>query len=306
MESIDVLAPAKVNLYLKIIRRRPDGYHELATLMQKVGLYDEIHLEKIPAGITLRCPDSDLPENGDNLVVRATRLFLDRFADRISDPSGIRIVLKKKIPVAAGLGGGSSDAASVLTGLRKLLEVDCTLEELLELGSRLGADVPLFISPIPAAWATGIGDELQRAVAISDYFVLLVNPGFSVSTHWVYENFRLTDNLQNDIIKHPASSNGAISDCDFLHRAILPTELYNDLELVTLARHKELRSLKERLVQLGAACAMMSGSGPTIFGLFSRENEKGAKECLARLRNDYDKVYLVDPLSVYKECTHLV
>ncbi|MDH4316990.1 MAG: 4-(cytidine 5'-diphospho)-2-C-methyl-D-erythritol kinase [Desulfobulbaceae bacterium] len=301
MESIDVLAPAKVNLYLKVIRRRPDGYHELATLMQKVGLYDEIHLEKIPAGITLRCPGSDLPENGENLVVRAARFFLDRFEDRISEPSGLRIVLKKNIPVAAGLGGGSSDAASVLIGLRKLLDVDCTLDELLELGSRLGADVPLFISPVPAAWATGIGDQLQAAVAISDYFVLLVNPGFSVSTQWVYKNFRLTDNKQDDIINDSASSRVTVSGCDFLSRAILPAELYNDLELVTLARHKELRSLKKRLVQLGAACAMMSGSGPTIFGLFSRENEKGAKECLAQLRGDYGKVYLVDPLSVYRE-----
>ncbi|MDH3348988.1 MAG: 4-(cytidine 5'-diphospho)-2-C-methyl-D-erythritol kinase [Desulfobulbaceae bacterium] len=302
MHSLNILAPAKINLFLKILSRRADGYHELVTLMQKVGLYDEIYLEKSAEGITLCCPDSDLPENENNIIFRAARLFLDRFADRITNANGVRIVLKKKIPVAAGLGGGSSDAAAILNGLKELFEVNCSLDELLQLGSELGADVPLFVSPMPAVWATGIGDKLQPAVSISDFFIILVNPGFSVSTQWVYENFRLTSDSHDDIIDHSTSSSDCVRVADEVaRRAILPTELYNDLELVTLDRYKKLGALKERLVQLGAVCSMMSGSGPTIFGLFSRESKREAEKCLDLLRCEYNKVYLVDPLNDHEE-----
>ncbi|MCF6187369.1 MAG: 4-(cytidine 5'-diphospho)-2-C-methyl-D-erythritol kinase, partial [Desulfobulbaceae bacterium] len=192
-KGIYIKAPAKINLYLRVIGRRPDGYHLLATLMQKLSLYDRLEIEKT-AGceVNLECPDSDLPVNDENIVLRAALLFHSSLQDRLPDNFGVRIILRKKIPVAAGLGGGSSDAAAMLIGLDRLFRTGCSKQELARLGLQLGADVPFFIYDRPVAWATGIGEELTEAQGLEDGSVLLVNPGFPVSTKWVYENLPLT------------------------------------------------------------------------------------------------------------------
>ena len=186
-------APAKINLFLGITGRRPDGYHTLDTLMHKVDLQDEIVLDGQPEGLSLRCPDSDLPEDRGNLVLRAAELFLATFGGRCRQPRpGVAITLRKNIPVAAGLGGGSSDAATTLLGLNEFLACGCPATELAELGLRLGADVPFFLDSAPAARAGGIGEVLQPVPPLRNCCVLLVNPGFPVSTQWAFQTFALT------------------------------------------------------------------------------------------------------------------
>jgi len=294
-QHLCLTAPAKINLYLKIIGRRPDGYHELNTLMQKLALYDELELALVPeSGIHLFCPGTDLPEDERNIVHRAARLFLER-TGRVDQ--GIRIVLKKNIPVAAGLGGGSSDAATVLTGLDSLLATGCRRDELADMGLGLGADVPLFIHDMAAAWATGIGEKLEVAVPLAGYRVLLVNPGIGVSTKWAYETFALTaagKKINLSCSQKEQSENDR--PVSFRKRLIKPDELVNDLETVTADKYSVINTIKQRLLAAGAVSAMMSGSGPTVFGLFSSDMYEQARLCSQELHKEYFQVYLVDPL----------
>lgn len=291
-----VRAPAKVNLYLRITSRRADGYHTLESLMQKVSLFDVLEMHRKEAGIELYCPDGTLPENSDNLVHKAAALFQETMADRInSSDSGVVITLHKKIPIAAGLGGGSSNAAAVLKGMQHLYGVQCTYPELVSMGLKLGADVPFFLNDSPACWATGIGERLCPAVGINDVALVLVNPGFAVSTKWVYQNFALTKseiNFNLTSSQAPAGRNGCLRD--FRDRAISCGDLFNDLEKVTAGKHKEITELKKLLLAEGAEAALMSGSGPTVFGLF--KNQDLANESCVRIKKIYAQTFMALPL----------
>ena len=287
-------APAKINLHLRIVGRREDGYHLLSTLMQKIDLADEVTLRP-GEGIVLRCPDSDLPEDETNLAWRAAELFRQTVGARLSGSFGVEITLKKRIPVAAGLGGGSSDAAAVLLGLDRLFGTSCTREELIGMGVRLGADVPFFVVPEEAAWASGIGEVLEPAPVLGETLVLLVNPGFSVSTRWAFETFALTapKNIFNLTSSQNKSRAQPGKNLDFSGERE-GGYLVNDLETVTITRYPEIQTIKERLVRGGAVGAMMSGSGATVFGLFPYALRKRAEVCYADLRQDYPLTYLVD------------
>ncbi|HHD63502.1 MAG TPA: 4-(cytidine 5'-diphospho)-2-C-methyl-D-erythritol kinase [Desulfobulbaceae bacterium] len=289
-------APAKINLYLRVIGRRPDGYHLLASLMQKLALFDRVEIERVPGLMTLDCPDSNLPHNQDNIALRAAHLFGDTFVERLPEDYGARIVLRKKIPIAAGLGGGSSDAAAVLVGLDKIFQTGCSKQELANLGVQLGADVPLFIYDWPVAWATGIGETLIEADGLNDASVLLVNPGFLVSTKWVYENLPLT--LEGKIfnLTNSNSNNAWRIENPFIGRSFSKSDLYNDLEQVTQNFFKEICMIKEQLTTGGASGALMSGSGPTVFAVFDRAHLKQANACYLRMRDMYRQTFLVKPL----------
>ncbi len=256
-QGLRLLAPAKINVFLHVLGRRPDGYHRLCSGMQKIGLYDELLLERIDAGIELHCPDGDTPENGDNLVVRAAALFGEHLAETgLGRPFGVRMVLTKRIPVAAGLGGGSSDAAATLLGLNALSGARLDARTLAGLGLRLGADVPFFLQPAPAALAQGIGEELSPVPPLAGYSIVLVNPGFALSTRWVYQNFDLTAIERKDTFQNFQNGlNGAVWS--------------NDLEQVAAGRYPVIGELKEAMRGHGAEASLMSGSGPTVFGLFS-------------------------------------
>jgi 4-diphosphocytidyl-2-C-methyl-D-erythritol kinase len=178
---ISRLSPAKVNLILKVLRKRPDGYHDLATLMQRISLYDEMSFARREEGISLHCDNDALPEDEGNIVYRAAQALLAR----CPAPAGIDITLKKRIPLAAGLGGGSSNAATTLTAVNELMGRPCNQQELLHIGARLGADVPFFIFG-RTAWAFGIGERLHAAPETPRFWFVLVNPGFSLSTKIVY------------------------------------------------------------------------------------------------------------------------
>lgn len=268
---LSMVAPAKINLHLKILRRRDDGYHELNTVMAKLQLADTVDLDERQAGIDLQCPESSLPEDERNLAYRAARQFFEKTGIN----GGVRIRLRKNIPVAAGLGGGSSDAAAVLRGMNELFGLPLSLEDLKKMGKHLGADVPFFMQAEACCQAAGIGEILEPVKLESGYTVLLVNPGFSVSTRWAYENFALTTPVNTYILGRGWRDNAT----DRLFSRHYLSGLTNDLESVTCVRYPEITSIKAQIKQNGALMALMSGSGPTVFGIF--DDQHAARQAAA-------------------------
>ena len=249
-----VFAPAKVNLCLHVTGRREDGYHDLATLMQRVDVQDRLEIA-ISRGdeVTVCCPQLVLSPGVENIAARAARLFLSY----IREDCSINVRIDKNIPAAAGMGGGSSNAASVLLALNDMLGVNLSLSELISLGVKIGADVPFFLYGKSAAWATGVGERLQPWPGLPLATFVLVNPGIEVSTAWVFKTLGLTCSRPiAKIPRFPVRTSGLVR------------LLYNDLEAVTCQRHPVITTIKERLVAGGAAGALMSGSGPTVFGVF--------------------------------------
>jgi len=258
MKSLTLKAPAKVNYRLDVLRRRPDGYHDLRMIMQRIDLCDEITiaLSHTP-GIRVACGRDGVPDGPGNITWRAANALLTLSGKE----TGIDIAITKNIPVAAGLGGGSSDAATVLLGVNELLELNLGIKRLMEIGVTLGADVPFFVFG-RTALAEGIGELLTPIDAAPPLWLVLVNPNIPVSTAWVYQSLRLT-----------GERIGANIPRFFKDVADVCAVLSNDLEAVTIERYPVIGEIKERLVAAGAAGALMSGSGPTVFGLFEGEEE---------------------------------
>ncbi len=295
LTKIRLQAPAKINLYLQVLGRRDDGYHLLATLMQKLDLNDFIEIEAVTGTISLHCPDSDLPCNSENIALRAAHLFFSTYENILPAGCGARIALYKRIPIAAGLGGGSSDAAAVLVGLDKLYQTGIPRDELAVIGLRLGADVPLFIYDWPVAWATGIGDRLMKSCGLQDESVLLVNPGFPVSTKLIYENLALTLEEKKINLKNSHSKDLLNMDNPFSDRSFQAGDVRNDLEKVTVSLFREIAGIKEQLLAGGASSSLMSGSGPTVFALFGRGSQELALTCCKKMQEVYEQVFLVQP-----------
>jgi 4-diphosphocytidyl-2-C-methyl-D-erythritol kinase len=255
------LAPAKINLSLHVLRKRPDGYHDLTSVMQKISFYDELTFSRSTVGITLSCPGTDLPTDEQNLVYRAASALF-RHAGYTG---GAEIVLKKKIPSAAGLGGGSSDAATTLMALNDLCSLNVSQSDLMKIGAKLGADVPFFVFG-QRAFATGIGDELQILPDDPRLHIVLINPAFELSTRKVYENLNLALTKKKNNYSIPR----------FYALGDVIRELHNDLEEVSFRMYPQLDAFKQLLLDEGALGALMSGSGPTLFGIFA--DEQTAKE----------------------------
>ncbi|MFH1102871.1 MAG: 4-(cytidine 5'-diphospho)-2-C-methyl-D-erythritol kinase [Pseudomonadota bacterium] len=255
-----LLSPAKINLFLQVVGKRPDGYHDLFTLMCPVGLYDTVTITFTGSGINAFCTDPCVPDNESNLAVKAAKLFLDQGGGRgRENPEGIDILIEKQIPVGAGLGGGSSNAAAVLLGLNRYFGSPFQKNQLLEMGLSIGADVPFFIFGKPAL-ARGVGEKLKRYHGLSPYPVVLVFPGFSVSTAGVFRDLNLG----------LTKCERKIKDNSFIRQRFkAERHLCNDLETVTASRYKEVNEAKAALLQQGAIGSLMTGSGPTVFGLFS-------------------------------------
>jgi len=263
-----IRAPAKVNLWLRVVGRRSDGYHLIDSLMVPVGLYDEIEIirAKGKSGmITVTSDHPDVPSGSRNLAYQAASLLLGRRG--VKDAVHIRV--RKRIPVGAGLGGGSSDAAATLVGLNRLFRLKLPRREILSLASRLGADVPFFIYGRPAR-ARGIGERIKPLGSFPRLWMVIVYPGFGVSTRWVYQNVKLTKPG-----KH-TSINTLLRDPKKLVRL-----LSNDLEKVTIRRYPRIGLLKKRLIEESAAGALMAGSGSSVFGIFT--SEQHARKAWRRL-----------------------
>ncbi len=271
MKELKLRAMAKINLGLDVLRRREDGYHELRMIMQTIRLYDQIRLRKLEQpDIRVKTNLYYLPDNQDNLVYKAAKLLMDECEVK----RGVFIDLEKHIPVAAGLAGGSSDAAAVMVGVNRMFELGLSTQQLMERGVKIGADVPYCIMR-GTALAEGIGERLTRLPAMPSCYVLIAKPPVRVSTKFVYGNLR-ADELQ----AHP--------DIDGQLRALEEGDLYgvasrmgNVLETVTIGAYPVIEQIKDEMKRLGAVNAMMSGSGPTVFGLFDqKEKAKRAYEVL--------------------------
>lgn len=269
----EIKAYAKINLGLDVVGVLPNGYHEVRMIMQTVGIWDLLTFEKIPRGIVITTDSGELPTNEDNLIYRAAALLMERY--RISQ--GVRIHLQKNIPIAAGMAGGSSDAAATLKGVNGLFGLGCSLEELKELGVKIGADVPYCVMG-GTALAEGIGEKLTALAPAPRCHLLVAKPDINVSTRYVYEHLDARKSYE-----HP--------DIDGMVQAIeegrlegILERMGNVLESVTVPAYPIIDTLKMRMKELGAAGSMMSGSGPTVFGIFTEEET--AERAFVKLKEE--------------------
>jgi 4-diphosphocytidyl-2-C-methyl-D-erythritol kinase len=249
-------APAKVNLGLAVHGRRADGYHDISTIFLKVSLTDELVFEETPRDIVVQCDHPEVPGDARNLVYRAAAALKPLAPER-----GVRVWLKKAIPVAAGLGGGSSDAAATLAGLNTLWELGLSQTELMRYGGSLGADVPFFLLPGSAAHGRGRGDELEPLTCPQNFYLVVVNPRLTLSTAWVYSQYRfeLTARTNKTTILRQRLESGDIAG--------LAAALFNDLEAIVLPRFPGVQEVKRALTRPEVVGVCMSGSGPTVYAL---------------------------------------
>ena len=286
MDHIVLKSYGKINLGLDVLGKRPDGYHEVKMIMQTVGLYDVLMREKMKEDkIVMDCNLSFLPTDDKNLVYRAVALMKEKY----HITTGVKIHLEKKIPVAAGMAGGSSNCAAALKGMNQMFKLGLSTDELCECGVALGADVPYCIWG-GTALAEGIGEKLSRIAPMPDCYILVAKPGISVSTAFVYKNLKL-DSLE----KHP-DIDGMIECLKSDNLKGICDRLENVLETVTIPEYPVIARVKEHLMEQGAMGALMSGSGPTIFGIFS--DKKKADQALKSLRSikDIKQAYVVRPI----------
>jgi 4-diphosphocytidyl-2-C-methyl-D-erythritol kinase len=280
--QLRILSPAKINLFLHVTGKRADGYHDIVSLMCCISLCDEITLQFGMKGNTVACSHPHVPQNETNLAYRAALAFLNCL-DAKGERDGVSITINKYIPVAAGLGGGSSNAASVLLGLNHFYGRPFSIKQLMSMGVLLGADVPFFLFQKPAI-ATGIGETLEAFVGLYPYKILLISPEVSVSTAEIYRklNLRLTKckkKLSNTLLKKRSFD--------------VALHLCNDLEAVSASLHPEILSAKEHLLSHGAQGALMSGSGPTVFGLY--DDIEKARQAKVALSHKVDgRLFLAD------------
>lgn len=280
---------AKINLGLDVLGKREDGYHEVRMIMQTIRMYDQLDMRKsVEPGIHLTTNKKYIPVDENNLVWRAAKLMMDTCGIM----EGVSIHLHKVIPVAAGMAGGSSDAAAALVGMNRMFHCGLSKEKLMELGVQIGADVPYCVLR-GTALAEGIGEKLTVLPPMPDCWILIGKPGISVSTKYVYT----TLDLNTDTV-HP--------DIDGMKKALEDGNLYgitermgNVLQDVTIPAYPEVERIKEQMKALGAVNAMMSGSGPTVFGIF--DNEEKAQKACQKLRESgsCQQVFLTVPFNNY-------
>ena len=284
MDSISLKARAKINLGLDVLGKREDGYHEVRMVMQTIGIYDRLILTKIPEEeIRITSNLAFLPVNENNLIYKAIKLLKDEY----HFPGGVSVDLNKFIPVAAGMAGGSTDAASTMFGVNRLFGLNLSMGKMMELGVRLGADVPYCVMR-GTALAEGIGEKLTRITPVPHMWILIAKPQINVSTRLVYEQLDM-----GGIQKHP--------DIDGIIRAIeaqdvvrIAQSMGNVLENVTVPLYPVIETIKQDMLSHGAINAMMSGSGPTVFGIFPDEQTTLACQAFLKKKGDARQVYITE------------
>ena len=283
MRELKLKAKAKINLGLDVVRKREDGNHEVRMIMQMINLYDKITLrKKTEPGITVTANLSYLPVNEDNLVYRAAKLLMDEF----QVDGGLEIELQKYIPVAAGMAGGSTDAAAVMVGVNRIFQLGLNKKQLMERGVKIGADVPFCIMR-GTALAEGIGEELTPLPAMPHCSLVIAKPKIHVSTKFVYGNLKV-----GELTEHP-DIDGQVQALRENNLEQLVTRMGNVLETVTIPAYPVIDEIKHTMMKYGAMGAMMSGSGPTVFGIFEKE-DKAQEVCrLLKKEKAAKQVYLV-------------
>lgn len=290
MRQIQIKAPAKINLGLDVIGKRPDGYHDLRMIMQTVSLYDRVKLSATKSpGVRMKTNLRFLPTDKGNHAYQAAQMLIDEFGIT----AGVFIELQKHIPVAAGLAGGSSNAAAVLEGMNRLFDLGLSQEQLRERGVKIGADVPYCIMK-GTALAEGIGDVLTPLPRIPDCSIVIAKPDVRVSTKFVYTHLTLDEHTQHPQIDEQIE---AIRQGDLRRMC---AHCGNVLESVTIPEHTQIADLKEEMMAGGALVSMMSGSGPSVFGVFA--DRELAEKVYGKLREKRDKmqdrtqIFLTDPV----------
>lgn len=271
MESITLEAYGKINLSLDVLSKRLDGYHEIETIMQFIDLKDTVVLTEKREGITIECDNPSVPVDSTNLVYKAYSMLSDVYDIK----KGVHIKIHKNIPVAAGLAGGSTNAAATLIGLNELWGLKLSKEELMDIGVKIGADVPFCIIG-GTALAKGIGEKLKSLKNFSNHLILLAKPAIEVSTADVYNSLNIKD---IDIRPDMDRLLNAIEDND-LHT--VSANMVNVLEEVTVKKHSQIQYIKNEMLKWGALGSLMSGSGPTVFGLF--QNREELLQCQKKLK----------------------
>lgn len=279
MPDMRLEAHAKINLSLDIVGKREDGYHLLEMVMQEIELHDVVEVEKADKGITLSCSKEYIPCNSKNTAYKAAEMMIERFGI----DGGVRISIEKNIPVAAGLAGGSTDAAAVIRGMNEVYGLGLSMKEMMDLGLKVGADVPYCLVG-GTALCSGIGEVVKPLKPFSGVDILLVKPAFGVSTKDAYMGFEL------DKVKRHVSTRRLISAMDMRNLDAVAYNMRNLLENVTLRKHPILKTIKESLSEHGAIGTLMSGSGPTVYGIFS--NAEDARKAEGFFRDKYREVIL--------------
>jgi len=296
--TVRINAPAKINLVLRVLDRRPDGYHNLWSVMQTVGLEDELYLAlSARAGVRLQCDEAGMPTDGRNLIVRAAAAVLARAGLSETRPPGVDIHLIKRIPVSAGLGGGSSDAAATIIALNALLGLGWSREMMGSVGAPLGSDVPFFLFA-PSALVRGRGEDVTGVSITGARWVVLVNPGFPIETRWAYEQLsagRTTVQPVSDALRRVEREGTVAWD-----QVVALME--NDFDTALVPTHGALGQIKRQLLDAGAEAALLSGSGATVFGVF--RDEAGAVRARQALgRTEGWRVFAVPAGNAPLSCT---
>ncbi|MCX7922761.1 MAG: 4-(cytidine 5'-diphospho)-2-C-methyl-D-erythritol kinase [Clostridia bacterium] len=270
---MELEARAKINLSLDVTGKRSDGYHEVRMIMQTIELHDTVCLEIIDSGIEISCDSRWVPSNNDNIAYKAAKLLIEKYDIK----SGIKIDIRKRIPVAAGLAGGSTDAAAVMKGMNRLFSLGISQTELMALGKQIGADVPYCIKG-GTMLAEGLGEILTELNPLQCLHIVLIKPKIGVSTAWVYKNLNL------DIITDRPDTEMLIKAVQDNKISVLAENMKNVLETVTLTKYAVIKEIKDRLVEHGAVGSMMSGSGPSVFGIF--KDKQSAEHAYKMLVDD--------------------
>lgn len=284
MDELELSAHGKINLSLDVLRRRPDGYHEVKMIMHTVGLYDSIFIKRErERGIRMECNLPSLPTNEENLMVKAAKTLMEEF----SIGEGLRMRLVKRLPIAAGMAGGSSDAASVFHGLNQIFHLGLSTEELEKRAVKLGADIPFCLHK-GCYLSEGIGEKLCKLSPLPPCTILLVKPTFSLSTKLIYENLHLENISSKD---HP-DVDGMVEGLERGSLKEICALGGNLLEKVSISLRPEIQELKNRFLKEGALLSLMSGSGPTVFAIFQREERAKAEKILQSLHSGEYKDFI--------------
>jgi len=285
MKSLTLKAPAKINLYLDILGKRKDNYHQIESIIQSISLYDTLYFEKIKGEIEIICDYPFVSSKENNLIYKAARLFFNL----TNLAPGVKITVQKKIPIGAGLGGGSSDAATTLLGLNLLFETKIPLFDLIKCSSQIGADVPFFVKK-GTALIRGIGNEVYPLPSLKEGWIVLVYPDIHISTAWVYS--RISRKLADKNLKAKLNVPDLIKRAESKKLHTMGDLLYNKLEEVVIEEFPLIKIIKEKFRKKGAKNILMSGSGSTVFALI--ENAKDAKKMAGYMRSS-GKIYLAQP-----------
>ncbi len=265
MDRLKLLSPAKINIGLRILRKRSDGFHDIETIFHEVKLFDEIEFE-ISDSVEFETDSEEIPKDAENLCLKALRIFYESFGIH----SGVKIFLRKKIPVGAGLGGGSSNSATVLKGLNILFNVGADEDLLCELGSLVGSDVPFFIVG-GTAYATGRGEIIEPIKVELPFKIVIVYPNIKISTAWAYANVRLKDHTHKPSLKEIFLEN-------LNHPEKLREMIENDFEDVVFDNYPKVGEVKKKLYEIGSDFALMSGSGSSVFAFFKEIDDEKERE----------------------------